>query len=64
MRTQPQAVLASLRWPSMQKPEEKCPEGATGLMAIYGEMAIYAVLPARLKPASPRLDDPTHLAAE
>jgi hypothetical protein len=23
------------------KPEEKCPEGVTVLMAIYGEMAIY-----------------------
>jgi hypothetical protein len=23
------------------KPEEKCPEGVTRLMAIYGEMAIY-----------------------
>jgi hypothetical protein len=47
-----------------KKPDEKCPEGDAHLMAIYGEMAIYAAL-SRLPIAHPpRLDDLTHLAAE
>jgi len=43
---------------------EKRPEGVTPLMAIYGPMAIYAVRSSSAIAVSPRLDDPTHLAAE